>query len=767
MQEPKFALEFIQLQNHLLPLAVTDRGKEQIKALTWLKESDLQDDLALTRETLSYVFKYGPLIKGYSLDLRKVFTHAEKGGILTPREFNAIKGDILTSEKLWQLGKKNLEPFPLLQQLVNSLPALKPLVKQIDQIFTPQLEVRDDASPTLLSLRRKRKKLEETRNRRVQELVDKYQSLLTDHVLTLRDGHLVLPVKTAEKNRIKGLVFDVSASGATTFIEPEELVILDNEIISLESLEKEEIRRILQELTIFVLGYADDVLYNNQLIGMLDFYSAKAEYGKSIDGYIGNLSSNRTLNIKQGRHPLIPDDQVVANDFVLSPQQRIIVLSGPNAGGKTVAIKTLGLLVYMFHTGLPLPTKEEAEIPYFQHLFVDIGDAQSLSDNLSTFSGHITNLVKILANASDQDLVLLDELATGTNPKEGEALAIAIIEHLRKKGIYSVVSSHYSGLKSYALTTPGIVNGALIFDEVSLRPTYQLVIGLPGHSYGLEVARRYGLDAPILEDAQIQLQKQGEEGEEKTLKALTELVRKNEETQIQLAKKLKELTHLETTLKNREADLKDKRSTLLEDVAAQKAELIAEAKKEIDEVVASFKEKENRPLHQVIAAKKALDELADEEVEIRQATEIAVGDYVQVIDLFIAGDVEEIRGEQVVIRGNDGKTYRIKKNRLQVSQAHRENKPKSVTTTISPRGERVPLELNLIGERVAEALVLLDRYLDACRLKKYTSVRIIHGSGSGALRKAVHQYLAKQDFVKAYQLGGQFDGGGGATIVTL
>ncbi|MDD3388820.1 MAG: Smr/MutS family protein [Bacilli bacterium] len=769
MKDYQLVLEFDRLKKIIAENTHTERGRELILALTWILDHlQLDEDLHLTAEMLQLVFKQGQLLQQNSADLRPFLTHALKGGVLTPRELNLIAHDIKIAGQLISLMKKMASSYQRVQNLVNQLVDLKPVASKIDDILTPSLGIRDNASAALSAIRKKLSRVEATRTSKINQLAQKYQDLLSDTLLTLRDGHYVLPVKTSEKNRINGIVFDVSSSGSTTFIEPDELVVLDNEIIALTSQEKEEINRILRLLTAEVVKVEPVLETNNALLATLDFYQAKALYGTAIDGYIATISSERELILRGARHPLIDSKKVVANDFILTPEQRIIVISGPNAGGKTVALKTVGLLVLMHHTGLPLPTKDVGKIPYFDHLYVDIGDAQSLSDNLSTFSGHIANLLAITSAVKKNDLVLLDELGTGTDPKEGEALAVALIEYLRIKGAYGLISSHFSGLKSYALTTNGITNGAMLFDESNLTPTYRLQVGLPGNSYGLEVARRLGLSLNIIHAAEDYLKTLNPEATDTLLNQLTALVREqqklvedNQKTQSDLAKEQARLAMLSNNFDERKRNF-------LSEVEEEKAAIINQAKVEADQILATLKSQTTLKAHQVIAAKKALDDLVDHEEEITTNENVSIGNFVTILGLFVEGEVKEIRGDKLTILARDGKSYQVAKNRVSViNQPNEKETNTKAQIDYQLAAERVPLELNVIGFHVDEALESVASYLDKCRLKRYQSVRIIHGGGTGALRNAIHLYLKAQSFVKEFHLGGQTDGGSGATIVVL
>jgi len=483
---------------------------------------------------------------------------------------------------------------------------------------------------------------------------------------------------------------------------------------------------------------------------------------------VPSFSKERIIDLKGARHPLIDESKVVSNDFKFDESQRIIIISGPNAGGKTVALKTLGLLVMMSQMGLAIPTKEKGIISYFPRIYADIGDNQSLSDNLSTFAAHVSNLSTITHFVTSKDLVLLDELGTGTSPNEGEALALAVSDFLLRKKCFAFISSHFEKMKEYAYRRENVTNAMMVFDEKKLLPTYVLKIGYPGRSYGLEMANRYHLDAEVVDAAKKNLAKTGTRSVSDVIDKLNAVLHENEE----LNKKLKEDKRL---LEGKTKDinyqnkvLKDKKENLLSDVEETKVKMIEDAKKKINEVL-KILDKPNVKQHELIEAKTKLKNLEETEEVFDSNEEIKIGDYVEVADLEIIGKVTKINKEKVELISVDGMSVKSTLNKLKktskipgISKKSAGNPDDFVFSKTN-----VKLELNIIGKHVDEAMAEVEKYLDDCLLKNFKTVRIIHGMGTGALRDAVWDYLSTCKFVDSYRYGESFEGSTGATVVTL
>ncbi|MBR6056347.1 MAG: hypothetical protein IKP56_04030, partial [Bacilli bacterium] len=501
MQNAYEKFEFEKVTEKLASYTRTEGGKHKALSLRMFDNTiALERELAFTSEMMDILDRFGNLPITVSSDLSKAIDLAKKGGVLGITELERVASDILLQEALRHYFKQ-VDSSPLLLEYVSHFPDISSLEKSIHKVIAPDLTIFDNASPKLSTVRHAMRRLENEMKKKLNSILEANKEWLSDYTLTLKNGHYVLPVANSYKSKVKGIVQDVSNSGGTTFIEPEILVEMNNKMVELQNDEREEIHRLLMELTGEVLSREEEVLSSNQMIAYLDFLMAKGNYAHENDAHIATLSKKSVVDMMNARHPLLDRKKVVPNDFLLDEKTSLIVISGPNAGGKTVALKTIGLLVMMNQCGLALPCDQGAELGFFRHIYVDIGDSQSLSDNLSTFSGHMKNLSEILSNVGGKDLVLLDELGTGTSPKEGEAIAYSVISYLLEKHAITLVSSHFEGLKAYALSHPEVTNASMMFDEQTLTPTYKLKMGLPGESYGLVVAKRFGVPEEILTKA--------------------------------------------------------------------------------------------------------------------------------------------------------------------------------------------------------------------------------------------------------------------------
>ncbi len=766
MQDIYQTFDFYKIQDKLLEYAKTELSKSYIQELKMMSSyEEVKKNLLDLNEMTSIIIRFGPLPIGNSANALRLIDMAKKTGLLTPHDLNLVAEDVLTIEKITQYFKKIDVSYERIVKIATDINDLSNLEREIHRVITPSLTVADNATPELKEIRTSIKKLEIKLQDKIATLAFSYSQYLNDENSTIRDGHFVLPVKTVDKNKVPGIVFDVSDSGATTFIEPIEICNINNEMTSLKIQENEEIRKILKGLTGLVLLQENEILHNNEVIAHLDFLSAKAMYANEIDALVADFSDKQYIDLVDARHPLIDKNKVVSNSFHLDEDKRIIVISGPNAGGKTVSLKTVGLLVLMNQCGLAIPVKK-GSLGYFKNIYVDIGDNQSLSDNLSTFSAHISQISEITKVVGGKDLVLFDELGTGTDPKEGEALALSVTKYLENKHALCMISSHFEALKEYAFTSEIIDNASMIFDEEHLLPTYRFHQGAAGHSYALWVAKKYSIDEGIIKNAEDYLS-----GQDKSdaLLLMDTLQKKLDET-IKLEEKLeKDKKDLEARLKKLESDesnLKIRRDKLLEDVKDEKEKLLKNAKEEISFILSKLNNPDVK-LHEVIELKKQLDELEENEETPLYNEEIQVGDYVSIPSMNLNGKVERVSGNKAHINSDNGMSFDVSKDKL-----HKIQEPKKSASKVRKTNydmvinTTVGLELNIIGQHVEEAQYALIKYLDNCRLKHLTTVRIIHGFGSGALRKMVRAYLDTQKDL-TYRAGGEHEGAGGATVVTF
>ena len=764
MQDIYQTFEFNKIKEHILEYAKTELAKVYIDELKMFENQEaVKNALLDLNEISSIIVRFGPLPINNSANALVLIDMAKKTGLLTPRDLHLIAEDVLTINKISAFLKKIENGYPRIIEITQGFMDLTNLEKEIHRVITNSLTVADHATPTLYQIRTKLKKVEAELQQKIASIALSYAKYLNDDNITIRDGHFVLPVKTVDKSRINGIVYDVSDSGNTTFIEPLEIVQINNEITALKVQENEEVRKVLKALTALVLLQESEIITNNKIIAKLDFLSAKAQYMSEINGEIAECVETQTIELISARHPLIDSRKVVANSFELNEEEPIIIISGPNAGGKTVSLKTVGLLTMMHQSGLALPIRK-GQLGFFKHIFIDIGDNQSLSDNLSTFSAHISQIGEIINAVGGKDLVLLDELGTGTDPKEGEALAVEVTKHLENKHALAMISSHFAAMKEYAFLSPKICNASMIFDEEHLSPTYIFKQGVPGKSYALEVASRYGIDNKIIKNAKAFLSENSQNSSAELLDILQKKIEETTKLQDELNKREAELDKRAKKLDNDEEVFATKKENMMKDVKEEKEELIANAKKEIEDIISKMHNSDMK-VHEVIALKKELEELEEKQEEEIYNEDIQVDDYVSIPSMNIYGKVTRIKGNKAHIVSDSGLSFDVSKEKLHIVP-----KPKVGKTIVKKTNydlainTKVGLELNLIGMHVDEAKVALTKYLDNVRLKRLGQVRIIHGFGSGTLRKMVRDYLDTQKGL-SYRPGGEHEGGGGCTVV--
>ncbi len=763
-------LDYDEIRNSLVEYAHSELAIIRFRSLSIIPEKkNLEYELSILKEASEVIASFSSAPITSSKNLLSLIELAKKGGVLTPLDFEAFASDVLTANKLVFYLNKIPSSYKLIGEKKKELFDLSNIEKKIHSIIAPDLRIYDHASPLIEKTRRNIDKLEKEVSSLINKEASRYSDYLTTNTITIRDGHMVLPIKSAYKNKVPGIIHDVSDSEQTVFIEPSSIVEINNEIIYQKSVELEEIHRLLKELTNYVLLDENKIISNNRLIGYFDFVFAKANYALDNDDFVVNTSSDGTLSLINARHPLIKKDEVVANSYYLDKENRILLISGPNAGGKSVCLKSVGLLSLMHLSGLALPAKEGSSIPYFKNIYLDIGDSQSLSDNLSTFSGHIRNLSYITSNARENDLVLIDEIGTGTSPQEGEALAIAIIERLLNRKCLALVSSHFEGLKAYALSHNGIKNASMVFDLKTLTPTYHLLMGSPGKSYGLEMAKRYNIDEEIISRAKKYLSI----GDNTSLNEALEKLNNQES---ELENKLKENAELSSMLKkkileeeNAKRLYEEKKEKLSIEAAEIKEKLIRDAIDEVDDIRRSLS-RGDKKLGEVIDAKTKLNNmLLDDETNsaIHEEEHFKVGDYVKISSLDIVGQIKAISKNKVEIVSVDGLSITSSLDKLSPSAPINSINRKSlrnVDESLLLKSD-IKMEINLIGQHVDEAILNLDKYLDDAQMRNFHEVRIIHGSGTGALRKAIHEYLKKKSFVAEFHYADLSNGGSGATIV--
>ena len=750
---------------------LTPTGKKSILESRPFSEKALPDELRRLAEATSIIDVDGRFPLASGIDLKTAYAHCQKGACLEENELYGVAEEIEIASSMRRFLLSEQEKHPLLSEEASRLVEPTEIAKAIFDAIGPDLQVKDNATRKLASIRRDIINTKRDITSSLPGLLSRYSSYLTSMGFALKNGHYALPISASFKHLVRGIVQDISSSENTYFIEPEEILQRNAKLNELFADEREEVRHILDDLSSRVRGSAAELLNNTFILGDFDYLQAKVLYGQTYDGHIGNLSEDGSLFLPKAFHPMLEVKEVIKNDFSFSDKKRIVILSGPNAGGKTVALKTLGLCALFFEMAFLLPTAIGAELPYFKRVYAEMGDNSSLEDNLSTFSAHVSALKEITDHVGGKDLVLLDELGTGTSPLEGESLAKAMLDYLLQKHAYVFLSSHFEGVKEVGLTKPGVMSASMIFDKENLLPTYHLQIGLPGDSYGLEVAYRYGLKQEIIDSAKRYAESKRDKSLSGALTELNRLTAENRSLKEALEKKEKELENREKALKSRQKALEMKEERLMSDVERKKEKILSEAKAKVDDILHGVSGENVKP-HKAAEAKKRLEAMEERNVAKSYNQELQVGDYVEVPSMGIEGRIKSISGNKAEIIASNGFPFKLEKAILKRKEEPAPEPKKEVTYTLgsidSLGKDSLSLELNIIGLYADEARVQLEKYLDRCRMKGFHRVRIIHGFGTGSLRKMVVDYCKlRSDFIERCESAGASEGGGGATIVYL
>lgn len=760
-------LEFNQIKNQISHYCVSSLGKAKIEELVPLDDyDDLQLEQLYLKQAMDLVFKYGKMPIGCFFDVEPLLLKTTKDGTLFGEDFVQIVY-LLNNVKEVQnyLNEKELEENELLR-LCNELVLPKQLLKDINRCIDSSGNVLDGASSELRRIRRQILSIEANIRTKIEQVKVANKDYLSQEAISSRNNHLVLPVKAGNKNTVKGIVHAVSSSGQTMFIEPDVIVQMNNQLVHAKDDERKEVNRILMMLSMSVKNHYDVLHDDQELMVKIDMIFAKAGYGVKIDGVVPKVVEDyQNFSLIKARHPLIDPRDVVANDIVLNAPKRMLMISGSNTGGKTVVLKTAGLLSLMALCAMALPCTK-ATVPMFDQICVDLGDEQSIEQSLSTFSSHMKRLVEITNEVTDKSLVLLDEVGSGTDPREGQSIAEAILRYLHDIDPIAVVSTHYSGLKEFAKNEDYILVSAVEFDQELMRPTYRLIEGSVGNSYAIEISSRLGLNPKIVEMAH-QIKDSSLTDTDKLLEKL-----QDELSQVQIEK-----DQLEALIN--EANLKmDKYNRLISNYEKQKEELIEKAKQEanalleeskqtIDLIVEDLKKQAELKQHVVIDAKRNLDLLKHEQKKVinEEVREYQVGDVVKVLSANRQGEILSINKKGILTINMSGLKLNAKPE--EVSFISKKVKPKKVKSNLKSlrKSTNQSYELNIIGLRYEEAMLVVDKFLDDAIVNNYSMVRIIHGMGTGVLRNGVRKMLDKNKNVVSYRDGGPNEGGLGATLV--
>jgi DNA mismatch repair protein MutS2 len=741
-------------------------GQKWMMDENFIPETLLPTKLTEVDEMMQLMVRFSALPIGQSHHLEPILALIEKGSVISLEGLLAIHLDLLTVEKVLQFTSSIKQDFPALAKQWKAFILLKQLKLAIEKILTPQGTIRDDASADLYRIRKRLQGIDGQMLALIQSFVHRYGSHLTEPLYTIKNGRYVLPVATSSKGSVPGMIHDVSSTGLTTFIEPKGLVDLSLEKQLLQGEEQEAIFTILKTMTDVVAIELQPLRDNNLRLAYLDVVQAKANFGIQQEGYIGIMSSTPKIELIGARHPLIEAKQVIANDFILNEKQSIIIISGPNAGGKTVAMKTVGLFVYLHQLAIPLPTKQPAVLSYFKHIYADIGDQQSVLENLSTFAGHIQQLVPLTDQVKPNDLVLIDELGTGTDPKEGESLARSLLIHLQAKRAFVIVSSHFPGLKTLALQEPRMINASLQFDEEKLAPTYRFILGVPGKSYGLIMAKRYGLAPQVVAHAEKYLQDQQSSQDQQSFLKLQDALLEVEKTKADLAIEKQNTLQQQHAVKQ-QANILEKRLAQFKTETEEKQQQLLEDTLEKVESTIKALANPTLKLHEAIALKQGLVQAKDQPSTVSEQTQqtLQVDDYVIENSTGMKGRISAIQKNQLTMVTADGFTIKVKSNQVSMIAApvnHGQQKPLRLV-----QSQKAPSSLTIIGLRFEEAKLAVEKYYDQALLSNLKTLKIIHGFGSGVLRKMVFDYFKSIATVKSIQQGDGEQAGYGVTTIHL
>lgn len=772
----------------LTELASSQPGKQLCEDL--LPSCDLSEITQAQTETedaLNRLFrKSTPSFSG-NQNLTYMIRSLEVGASLSAGELLKAASLLECTARIKAYGRseRDDDAADSLTQRFHLLVPLTPLVNEIRRCILEEDTFADDASPTLRRIRRSQANVNDKIHSQLTSMVNgSCRTYLQDAVITMRGNRYCIPVKSEYKAQVPGMVHDQSSTGSTLFIEPAAVVSLNNQLKELELQEQEEIEEILRTLSAMLAEHTAEILSNQNILTQLDFIFAKASLALAQNATKPIFNGEHFIHIRKGRHPLLNKKTVVPIDIHLGGDFDLLVITGPNTGGKTVSLKTVGLFTLMGQAGLHIPALDRSQLSVFQEVYADIGDEQSIEQNLSTFSSHMTNTVRILEQADSDSLCLFDELGAGTDPTEGAALAIAILNQLHKRGIRTMATTHYSELKVYALSTPHVENACCEFDVETLRPTYRLLIGIPGKSNAFAISSRLGLSDEIIKQAKAQIDEQKESFED----LLTDLENSRitiEAEREEIASYKQEIRTLKEKLQQKQEKIEASRNKIIQEANEQAREILQEAKDIADETIRSFQkagpgasmkdlEKARQKVRSKISEKneKLSVQKHDTHVGTLKPGQIRKGDAVKIVSMGLRGTVSSLPDK----KGNLFVQCGIIRSQVNISDLVLINEDTVIAPSLQRTGTSgmkmsksasVSTEINLLGKTVDEAMAELDKYLDDAYLAHLPSVRIVHGKGTGALRSAVHRQLKRMKTIKEFRLGEFGEGDAGVTIATF
>ena len=776
-------LEFNKILNKLVGFACSEGAKTSARKLLPMTDiNEINSALDMTNDAVSRIYRKGAVSFEGIRDIRGSLARLKVGSALGVKELlniSSLLGCTAHVKNYYEQRTDSLSAF------FDSLDPVTTLNSDITRCIISEDEISDDASANLRDIRRKKAAANDRIHTELNKILNSpsTRTYLQDYVITTRSGRYCLPVKAEYKSFVSGMVHDQSSTGSTVFIEPAAVVKLNNDIRELELKETAEIEAILAELSSKAAEYTDILLLDYNVLTDLDLIFAKGQLSKHFKCSRPKMNTDNFINIKKGRHPLIPDDKVVPIDIHLGDDFNLLIVTGPNTGGKTVSLKTVGLLTLMAQAGLNIPAMDNSDIAVFDNVFADIGDEQSIEQNLSTFSSHMTNTVNILQNADEHSLILFDEICAGTDPTEGAALAISMLNDLHMRGITTMATTHYSEIKLYALTTDGVENACCEFDVASLRPTYRLLIGIPGKSNAFAISRKLGLPEYIINDATSRLDSEDIRFED--------LVSDLENSRVTIEKEREEInaykqeiSELKAELKHKSDKLSERTDKIIRKANEEAAAILKDAKDYADETIKTMNkhgmtikelEKKRSDVREKLNKRQEKNKLTVPEHKAHKPSsinEFKKGMHVRVLSMNVIGTVDAVypaKKEVSVIIGSLNTKMKI--NNLEILTNYKDPDDK-VSKGAGGSGKikmsksaKVSQEINLLGYTVDEAIAVLDKYLDDAYIAKMPMVRIVHGKGTGALRNGITAYLRGIPYIKSFRLGELGEGDAGVTIV--
>lgn len=779
-------LEYNKIIDRLTEKATSEQGKKLTAALKPMTDLDaITQAQTETADALGYLFRKGSTSFGSNKDLGACIKSLEVGSVLSIGELLRIAAFLENVNRIKAYGRKEREDAPTdsLDIYFDALEPLTPLSSEIRRCILSEEEIADDASPTLKHIRRSMTITNDKIHSQLTSMINgSYRTYLQDAVVTMRDNRYCIPVKSEYKGQVPGMVHDQSSTGSTFFIEPAAVVNLNNELKELALKEQEEIEVILADLSARTAAYTETLTNNQKAMTTLDFIFAKAALAMEQNSTMPVFNTEHQIRIRQGRHPLLDKKKVVPIDIRLGIDFDLLVITGPNTGGKTVSLKTVGLLTLMGQAGLHIPALDRSELSIFREVYADIGDEQSIEQSLSTFSSHMVNIVSILKDADTDSLCLFDELGAGTDPTEGAALATSVLDYLHKHGIRTMATTHYSELKVYALSTDFVENACCEFDVETLRPTYTLLIGIPGKSNAFAISSKLGLPDFIIEDAKKHITEDKESFED----LLTDLENSRltiEKERLEIESYKQEIKSLKERLETKQEKIDQSRERILREANEEAREILQDAKEIADETIRTFQkagtstsmkdlEKSRQKVRDKITEKNEKLSLKANKPTHRllKPNQIKLGDSVKVVSMGLKGTVSSLPDKSGklfvqcgIIRSQVSLDDLVLLEEETIHTGDRMKRTSAGKLKMS-KSYSVSTEINLLGKTVDEALSELDKYLDDAYLAHLPSVRIVHGKGTGALRSAVQNYLRKNKIVKSYRQGEFGEGDAGVTI---